>query len=103
MTVVNRPKIRRIVLMVDRLAPAQPFAINCPAETDPRQVDIRFRGAHAMVLARLDVIAFRPWSAVDEGECGASVTFTVRGRLQAPLVAGALLGDLQRLLGLSLV
>jgi hypothetical protein len=100
--VVNPATIRRIVRLVDQLAPAQPFAINCPAETDPRQIKVRFLGAAAVTLASLDIVAFRPWTAVDNGGCGASLTFTVRGHRQAPLVAGAIVRDLQRILGISL-
>ena len=102
-TVADPAQIRRIARLVDGLAPAQPFAINCPAETDPRQITLRFLGAQAKRLARLDITAFRPWLTSDNGECGASLIFTVAGRRQAPLVAGAIVRSLQLLLGASLV
>lgn len=101
--VVDPAQIRQIVRLVDGLAPAQPFAINCPAETGPRQIDLRFLGAHAKRLASLDITAFRPWLGADNGECGAPLIFTVAGRRQAPLVAGAIVRKLQHLLGASLV
>ena len=101
-TIVDPVQISRIVRVVDGLAPAQPFAINCPAESDPRQIDVRLLAAHAVTVARLVITAFRPWAAPDHDGCGASVVFTIGGRRQAPLEAGTIVSDLQRLAGTTL-
>jgi hypothetical protein len=87
--------------MVDRLAIVQPLLSHCllyPADAPVVTFTFRARRTGA-VLAR----ASEPAYATDPTNNCDPMTFSVRGRTQTPLVGGgAVLDDVQRLLGVKL-
>jgi hypothetical protein len=102
LAVTGARKLARIVAVIDGLAPSQPIVFYCPLLTDPRAITLSFRArAGGPALARVDYVVFRPWLAPG-GPCSSSLVFTIRGRRQAGLLGGRLIGALQRILGTKL-
>ncbi len=86
--------VARIVRWFDRLPVAQPgVTYPCPLVRGPL-ITIEFRGAAGTVLARAAV----EYDGGTSGPCNA-ISFSIRGRKQAPLVGGRFLVRVQRLLG----
>ncbi len=94
-------KIRVIVSIIDRLPIVQPSAIACPAVlAGAPVVTFTFRARTGRpALARASELAY----ASDPATACGPMSFSIRGRLQTPLLAGGpVLVRAQRVLGLKL-
>lgn len=99
---VSKPsQVRRIVTLINALPIAQPIVLACPLLIDPRLITMTFRTATgAPALAVLTYNDFRPWAG-PSAACK-TVDLTIGGRRQDPLIGGAFLQKIGRILGRSL-
>jgi hypothetical protein len=101
LAVTDPGKIRRIVALFDAMPIAQPGTYACPLELNPRLLTFTFRAApDGAALAQATYTAFG--SNPGSGLCS-PIQFTIAGRRQDPLIGGAFVTQVQRMLGVTLV
>jgi hypothetical protein len=104
LSVTVASKVRSLARLLNALPVVQPAVYSCPAllTQGARVITLRFRSAAGgPLLAQATYVAYRHL-AYDSGPCNA-IELTIAGRRRTPLVGGAFLRRIERLLGVALL
>jgi hypothetical protein len=102
-TITRRGQVGRIVALVNRLPIVQPGATGCPGLMLPaKTITMTFRArVGGVALAVLRYVDYRPWKTAYSSECE-PVQLSIGGRRRPALDGGALIKQIERIIGLSI-